>query len=228
MVSKALVMLTSDRADANDALSPALNDEGFAVLAYRDVAESMRKLYETLPDAIVMEDHLSIRDSVDFCFQIRQLSCMPVVLLGDEGADVDLICAFERGADFYMGRPINFLVLAATVKSLLRRQDEYLQRVRRLLNVEKRSVVMNGRSVMLTRTEFRLLAYMMMNRDRFVPAQQLLVNVWPGQAVSHDSARFYVSRLRHKLDSTLPDVISNRRGVGYRLAEWTESGAVGR
>ena len=216
------VLVISDQTDVNGFVHTALGREGFTVLTFDDTTEGMKKVYETLPDVLLMEDRLSVTDSIDFCFQTRQLSCIRIILLGDGAMDSSLVNGLQRGADFYMRRPISVGELVARVKSLLRRQDGSLQSVRRFLNVEERSVLLDGRSIKLTPTEFRLLAYMMLSRERVIRIKELISKIWPGQQVTEDSVRFYISRLRHKLDSDSPQLILNRRGVGYRLAYRTE------
>ncbi len=218
-------LIISDGVDVVGLIDTALENEGFAVMTYRDTAEGMRKVYEALPDVVVMEDRLSATESVDFCQRIRQLSCIPVILLGDEGEDLSLVNGFQRGADYYIRRPISVSEFVARVKSLLRRKHGYLDRVRRFLNVEEQSAVLERRSVRLTPTEFRLLAYLTLTRERVVPVRELLLQVWPEQQVTDDSLRFYVSRLRHKLDSGSRHFILNQRGAGYRLARKAEGDA---
>ena len=224
MKSTASLVLISDSMDIRGPLVAALANAEFRVLASRNLSEGLKKIYENLPDVVLMEDCLSCRDSVDFCYQVGQLSGFPLVLLGEEGACP--IGGFERGADYYANRPFNVPELIARVKSLLRRQGDRISMVRHFLRVEDRCVLLDKGSVKLTRTEFRLLACMMMGRGRFLPVTDLLSQIWPGKRVTEDSVRFYVSRLREKLDSESRYVILNRRGVGYRVAEETTSGSV--
>ncbi len=223
MESTASLVLICDSSDIRETLLTALSNAGFRVFASRSMTEGLRKIYENLPDVVLMEDRLSRKDSVDFCYQVGQLSGFPLVLLGDEG--LSSIGGFERGADYYASRPFEVPELTARIKSLLRRQGERFKEVRLFLNVDDRTALVGRRTVKLTRTEFRLLACIMMGSGRFVPVADLLSQIWPGKRVTEDSVRFYVSRLREKMDSESRYVILNRRGVGYRVVEQTQSGS---
>lgn len=215
MGSAALLVLISDERDIVGSLAPSLSREDFRVLRCRTLPEGMRRTYENLPDVVVMEDDLSRIDTVDFCYQLSRLSRVPVVLLGKEGASP--VLGFERGANCYLRRPIEPDELIARINSLLRRQDGFLLNLRRLMNADEKSIALNGGLVKLSKTEFRLLAYIMLGRGRYVTVKELLCHIWPGKKVSDDSVRFYISRLRQKLDHSIS--ILNRRGVGYRISD---------
>lgn len=215
MPQRALVL--SDRADVIDFIHSALSNEGFAVVTLQDSAEGIKKVYDTLPDVIILEDQLSATDSVDLCSQIRRLPYIPLILLGDEEGDSSLINGLQRGADFYMRRPISVLELVARVKALLRRRQEWLEAVRQFLNVEELSVVVGNLSIKLTPTEFRLLSYLVLNRGRVIPGEEFLAQVWAGQEVTGDTLKFYMCRLRQKLNHSSPHNIFNHRGMGYRF-----------
>ncbi len=211
-------IVVSDALDVLHSLNPALVNQGFSLLCFRDGIEGTKKVYETLPDLVIMEDRLSATDSVDLCSQIGQLSCIPIILLGLENGYSEIVSALQRGADFYLSRPFSIPELVARVRSLLRRERQPLESARRVLNVDELSARIRDRNIKLTRTEFRLLAYMMLNTGRVIPVGELLPQVWPGERVTGELLRFHISRLRRKLDNGAPRTIFNHRGIGYRLA----------
>lgn len=220
------VLVLSDKTDIIDFIDSALGNEGFAVLTLQDSIEGIKHVYDALPDVIILEDRLSATDSVDLCSQIRRLPHIPIIMLGDEEGDSSLIKGLQRGADFYMRRPISVPELVARVKALLRRRGEWLEAVHQFLNVEEVSIVVDNLSIKLTPTEFRLLSYLVLNRDRVIPVEELLAQVWIGQDVTGNILKFYVCRLRQKLNHSSPHNIFNHRGMGYRLAYAKEQEAI--
>ena len=224
MLQRALVV--SDRADIIDFIHSALSIEGFVVETLQDCIEGMKKVYDILPDVIILEDRLSTTDSLDLCSQIRRLPYIPLILLGDEEDEFTLIKGLERGADFYMRRPVSVMELVARVKALLRRREEWLEVVRQFLNVEEVSIVVDNCSIKLTPTEFRLLAYLVLNRGRVIPVEEFLAQVWAGEEVTGNSVKFYIGRLRQKLNHSSPYNILNHRGTGYRLIYAKEQEAI--
>jgi two-component system OmpR family response regulator len=217
-VPASVIMITNARDTAN-LLQTALSREGFEVLAFKDSDVGMKNVYAVLPDVVIMEDRMSISGSIDFCHQIRQLPPIAIILLGDEEAGAArVVNGLERGADFYMRRPISCAELTARVKSVLRRRPSSLAEARHVLDTSGSGAAdRNGRSN-LTPTEFRLLAYMAVHKDRVIPTEELLGSVWAGEKVRAESVKFHISQLRHKLNHASPQSILNHWGMGYRLA----------
>jgi DNA-binding response OmpR family regulator len=214
VVSNAKELVTSIRL--------SLTEAGFDVVAARDAFEGIKRVYDRHPDIVIMEDGLSSIDSVDLCSHIYSLSCIPVILLGAEVAGDSLIHGLQRGADFYMRRPISIAELVARVKSLLRRNEGWPESVRRLLNVEERRALVADRWVSLTVTEFRLISYLMLNEGRVIPVEELLTQVWAGEEIGSSSLSHYIFRLRQKLNHSTPHNIYTHHGVGYRFGDANE------
>jgi len=164
-----------------------------------------------------MEDHLSLTGSIDLCKQICHISHTPLILIG-EGDVSRAIRGLERGADFYIKRPFSALETVARVKALLRRYNELQMSTYLLLDSKEQTAILADRTVKLTTTEFRLLSYLLLNRNRVIPKEELLASVWKGQEVTTDTVKFYVSRLRNKLNHSTPHNIFTHRGVGYRFS----------
>ncbi len=224
MLLRAIII--SNSANTID-IEKALSDEDFEVLTFQNSAEGMKNIYVTLPDVVILEDSMST-DSGDLCYQIRRFCPSVTILLGEEGSEGSkVVSGLERGADFYMKRPISTAELIARVKSLLRRRQTSLGRIRQLLNVADRGSALDHHPNNLTPTEFRLLAYMVMNRDRVIPTEEFLGSVWAGEKVTAESLKFHISQLRHKLNHGSPHCIFNHWGVGYRLVYEPTMGEAG-
>jgi DNA-binding response OmpR family regulator len=133
-----------------------------------------------------MEDRLSATHLVDLCAHVRHISCVPIILLGQEDTGSALVRGLERGADFYMGMPVSMPELVTRVKTLLRRWVGWPESVLKLLNPEEHSVFVGNRSIRLSPTEFSLLSYLALNRGGVIPVEELLCHVW-GQQVTSDT-----------------------------------------
>jgi two-component system KDP operon response regulator KdpE len=93
---------------------------------------------------------------------------------------------------------------------------------RMIIDPFAQSVTMQGRSVDLTPTEYKLLLYLAYNAGRVLSQSQILEAVWgSGYAESHNSVKVYIRRLRSKIedDPRQPRYVRTRRGAGYFLAE---------
>jgi DNA-binding response OmpR family regulator len=201
----------------------ALRREAFEVLVCQDTLEGMRTIYEAYPSVVIMEDRLSATHLVDLCAHVRKISCVPIILLGEEDTGPALVRGLDRGADFYMGTPVSVPELVTRVKTLLRCWVGWPGSVLQFLNPEEHSVLVGNRWIRLSPTEFRLLSYLALHRGWVIPAEELLSHVW-GQEVTSDTLRSHVFRLRLKLNHSAPHNIFTHHGVGYRLGAACEAG----
>jgi len=221
-----IVQLICEDRDLTVMMVSVLNSENFKVVVCDKPLPGLLVVQETLPDTVILEDRLSMVDSVDLCYHIGNLWRIPLILIGDEGTETGVSGALMRGADFFMLRPLSMRERVARVKALPRREKNPVRWTRSFLNPEERSVTINRCPIMLTATEYRLLTYMMLNEGRVIPSDELLEAIWPGEHSSTDTLKFHISQLRQKIgDRTTRRCIANHRGMGYRFARQPDSSA---
>ena len=149
---------------------------------------------------------------------------MPIVVLGASANELDMLRAFETGADDFMARPARYLELRARTRALLRRAQWQLTPAHRLevgpleIDLDGHAVSLDGLPVDLRRLEFELLAHLAGDPERVFGKQELLRAVWgyrsSGSTRTVDS---HASRLRRKLEERGGHWVINVWGVGYRL-----------
>ncbi len=210
-------LIISDVRELMETLSLVLSEEGFHVVTAPDALEGMRRTYDMHPDLVIMEDRLSVSGPIDLCAHLSGLYTVAVIMIGEEDNGPCLIRGLDRGADFYLVRPFSIAEFVTKARALLRRRQGWPQEIHRVLDSERRSALTGKGWIDLTVTEFRLLSYLMLNRGRIVPAQEILDRVWPGEGISSSSLSFYIYRLRQKLNHGNPPAILTRHGVGYRV-----------
>jgi DNA-binding response OmpR family regulator len=137
------------------------------------------------------------------------------------GAVHDKLSGFSAGADDYLPKPFDPLELVARVEVLARRGPSApsTDRTELALDPARHSMTCNGREVMLTPTEFRMLAAITSRPGEVVRRRVIAAAAWPsGGYVSDNSIDSYVRRIRKKLrDVEAPQELSTVRGVGYTL-----------
>jgi DNA-binding response OmpR family regulator len=150
---------------------------------------------------------------------------LPVIVLGDNGEELELLRAFEAGCDHFLPMPFSYLELRARVRACIRRARE--GRVPRRLVVgalvvdpEERKARHAGEELGLSRLEFDLLAHLAGAPTRVFTKWELLRDVWGYQLPANTrSIDAHACRLRKKLRlAGAPHLIANVRGVGYRLS----------
>ncbi len=206
----------------------AIERLGHSVLGLASVAELLDEMRRTPPAAIVLSASLSGRSGHEVCRLVRTLSEVPILVCDVHGsADEEILC-LSNGADDYLSRPSQPEVLAARLGALLRRSGGHDAKTTAYdfgdlhIDVDMREVLISGRPVGLTRTEFDLLVVLAESPRRVVPRAELIERVWRDWPDCDHVLDVHLSRLRAKLRRAGgPRVAVPLAGVGYRLGEPT-------
>jgi DNA-binding response OmpR family regulator len=221
-VSNSTILVIEDDPDIRGLVVALLERAGMRASEAADGRAGVRAFFEQRPDLVVLDIGLPELDGWQVLARIRDLSEVPVLMLSAEGEQVQKVRGLEGGADDYVTKPFGREELVARINALLRRRghdsggEEVLEDGVVTLDGGGRRVEVDGREVALTPTEFRLLAFLMRNRNQVVSQLQLLEEVWGNADADPHQVRLYVSYLRRKLNEAGADPIETVRGFGYR------------
>ncbi|HEY3108068.1 MAG TPA: response regulator transcription factor [Chloroflexota bacterium] len=200
---------------------------GAQVLIDQDGQRALSLIHQHEPDVVLLEAALPDRSGFELLREIRRLSNVPVILVTERCGDVDQIQGLALGADDYVAKPFNQLVLLARIQAAVRRAGlpaAYRApdfRSRDLaIDFEHHDVRIDGRSVHLTPVEYKLLSLLVRNAGRPVSHQTLTSRIWgPDWGATSNNLKALVSRLRSKIEINpdRPRYIVNQRGVGYQF-----------
>lgn len=223
--SQPLVLLVDDDRDILYGLSGTFNRSGFQVVTATDGEEALLVFKETLPSMVVLDLMLPIKDGIEVCREIRQISDVPILMLTARDDSIDKILGLEMGADDYVTKPFDSREVVARIRAILRRVNKknpgttlVLDGGRIRINLPSQRVTVAGQPVSLTPTEFDLLVHLVQHPSQVFSRQQLLEQVWgydfPGDLRTVD---VHIRRLRQKVeqDPSDPSLIITRFGVGY-------------
>jgi len=204
-----------------------LDREGFKTYTAYDGEEALRSFEEKGPDLIVLDLMLPKVSGIEVTRKIRATSRVPIIMLTAKAAEADRVVGLELGADDYVVKPFSPRELVARIRAVLRRIDGAAGEAEKIvsgdleIDIKTRDVVVSGRQIELTPTEFDLLAYLARHPGQVFTRLQLLREV---QGYTYDAfARTidtHVKNLRRKLeeDPKKPHYIQTVHGVGYRFA----------
>ena len=147
-----------------------------------------------------------------------------MIFLTANDTEADVVRGFEAGCDDYITKPFSPAVLRRRVLAVLRRTGRDVQRLGELeIDLERATVQRNGSAILLTATEWKLLALLVKHRGRVLPRDTLLHEIWDldGNFIDENTLRVHVRRLRQKLepDPQHPRYIITVFGVGYTLGD---------
>jgi DNA-binding response OmpR family regulator len=221
-VSNPTILVIEDDPDIRGLVVALVERAGMRASEAADGRAGVRTFFEERPDLVVLDIGLPELDGWQVLARIRDLSEVPVLMLTAEGEQVQKVRGLEGGADDYVTKPFGREELVARINVLLRRgartggEEEILEDGTVTLDGAGRRVEVDGKEVALTPTEFRLLAFLMRNRNQVVSQLQLLEEVWGNSDADPHQVRLYISYLRRKLSEAGIDPIETVRGFGYR------------
>ena len=224
----ARILIVDDEPAVTDLLAYNFRKAGYEILLAGDGREALKLACEAAPDLILLDLMIPEVDGLDVCRELRKTSQVPIIMITARGEEIDRVVGLELGADDYVCKPFSVRELMARVKAVLRRGQKEDEEIGSLLlgkgglrlDVESRTAVAGAIPLDLTRLEFDLLHYLLVNTGRVLTRERLLEETWgydfTGDTRAVDSA---VKRLRAKLRaaSAEADSIETVRGVGYRL-----------
>ena len=226
------ILVVDDEKTIADLVGIYLQNEGFGVTIAYTGAEAAKAIFEQEFDLAVLDIMLPDIDGFELLRTIRSDRTYPVIMLTARDAQKDKIEGLAFGADDYVVKPFRPLELVARVKAQLRRYTRYGSRVAEedaselsvdglTINRDARTVTVDDRPVRCTPLEFSILLYLVENRGRVVPVEDLFRAVWGEDFMSSSSntVMVHIRHLREKLgdDAQNPRFIKNIWGVGYTI-----------
>lgn len=178
------------------------------------------------PDIVILDLNLPDISGFDVLKQIREISTIPVIILTVRSDDEDMLKGLEGGADDYIIKPFNYMTLLARIKAVLRRTEaipfvgkhDNAVNARLKIDFVNQKVKVDNRLVKLTPFEYKLLTLLVKNRDQIVSYDRIMDEVWgKGYTGETENIRICIRRLRKKLQDSPPNMIINKRGLGYML-----------
>jgi len=194
-----------------------------------DGEKALRFVKQQKPGFVILDIMLPKVDGWEVCRQLRTFSNVPVLMLTAREEEIDRVTGLSLGADDYMVKPFSPRELVARVKAILRRfrvtpveKSEKLVHGKLEVNLEKHRVSLNGRTVNLTATEYKLLQTLMQAPGRVFSRNELLNVLYEGGEIVVDRViDVHVGKLRQKLEvqPSQPLYILTIRGFGYSFTD---------
>ncbi len=212
-----------------------LEREGFEVGTAADGSAALRLARQTRPDVVILDVMMPGIDGIEVCRQLRTFSDAYVLMLTARAEEIDTLVGLSVGADDYLTKPFSPRVLVARIRAMMRRPRAVpgvraapapadAEPVRRfgdlVIDPEAREVLLAGRLIALTPTEFDLLEALSARPGTAFSRARLVERVWgPGWFGAERLVDIHLGHVRRKLgdDIAAPRYVRTVRGVGYRM-----------
>jgi DNA-binding response OmpR family regulator len=231
-------LVVDDEVPLAQVVASYLEREHFDVDLAHNGIDALAIARQTDPDVVVLDLALPGIDGLEVCRQLRTFSDAYVVMLTARDTEVDTVVGLSVGADDYVTKPFSPRELVARIRAMLRRPRSTAAQATAdaappgattaeprvfgalTIDVDGRQVCVNGEPVMLTRTEFDVLAALSSRPAIVFSRRQLLEAIWGESWVGNEHLiDVHVGHLRRKLgdNAAEPRYVITVRGVGYRM-----------
>ena len=224
------ILIVEDEKKLARYLQLELMHEGYDIRVSHDGRSAIEQHEAWGSDLILLDLMLPELSGIEVCRRIRQHDDVPIIMLTAKDDVSDKVMGLDMGADDYMTKPFAIEELLARIRVALKRHSSEREGGARVLEEgplrldrDSREISWNGQNIPLTKKEFDLLEYLMLNRGVAVSRSELLDKVWGYSYVGDTNVvDMYIRYLRCKLDDPFHvKLIHTVRGVGYlfRLEE---------
>ena len=220
------VFIIEDEPDLRDTLKYNFENEGFNVQSFANGESFLDAVNQNKPNLVILDLMLPGMSGLDVCKQLRSnddFDGISIVMLTAKSDEIDRIVGFEIGADDYVTKPFSVRELILRVKVLLKKRTDNLSNETVIeygpiiMNLDAHDVIADGKNIILTALEFKLLKHLLKRKGRVQTRDQLLGDVWGySTEVTTRTVDTHIKRLREKLGKP-GDLIQTIRGVGYRF-----------
>ena len=217
------ILIVDDESRMRKLLKDFLSAKGYQTLEAED-GEKAIEVYEENKNKIkliLLDVKMPKLDGWSVLRKVRQESKVPVIMLTARGEEQDELFGFELGVDEYISKPFSPKILVARVEAILKRTYGDIKEVKDYdgitLDVEGRTVKVDGKPIDLSLREYELLKYLLENENIALSRDKILNNVWNydyyGDSRTIDS---HIKKIRHKLGKK-GKYIETIRGIGYKF-----------
>jgi DNA-binding response OmpR family regulator len=220
------ILIVDDNEDIRFFVKSALAAEGFEVIEAADGKIALEIFRKKEPATIILDLSIGQPDGFEVCREIRKVSTVPIIMLTSHVEEMDEAMCLAAGADDYITKPVSARILVLRVTTQLRHRAAQTQVLGTkitagplTLDRETRNLLVDGKQVELTRTEFEFLNLLIANPKRVYTREQISEAI--GTSLEYSSDHLldtHASRIRMKIkEVTEIKVLHAVRGVGYRL-----------
>jgi DNA-binding response OmpR family regulator len=222
------ILLIEDESELQDAIKKYLVSEGFICETSSSYFHAEDSLSAYSYDIIILDLTLPGGDGLNLISLIRESNRNAgLLIISARNSLDDKIRGLDTGADDYLAKPFHLAELNSRIKSLIRRMhfncsnELIFNEIK--INTDSKEVTVNGNFIDLTKTEYEILIYMIVNRDKVITHESIAEHVWGDNISSSDSFDFiysHIKNLRKKIElNGGKNYINNMYGIGYKFSE---------
>ena len=215
------ILIIEDEVKIREELGNFLKNNGYDVFTIDNFDNTLKDILSKDSDLILMDVNIPGVNGMHLCREIRKEVKTPIIVVFSRNSEMDELICMNYGADDFITKPYNLQILLAHIEAVLKRSkpevSNFLEYMGMKINLSKGVLEYDGDSIVLTKNELSILAYLLENRGKVVSRDDLMSYLWDSEMfVDDNTLTVNITRLRKKLEELgFENVIETRRGWGY-------------
>ena len=215
-----------------------LGKENYEIIKAYDGEQALKEIKKNEIQLIILDVMMPKKDGIETLEEIRRDKNIPVIMLSAKSEDIDKINGLNIGADDYVTKPFNPIELIARINALIRRYTKLgssinesasksetsniniIQDGELIINDELKQVIVDGKEVKLTPTEYNILKFLTKNKGKVFSIEDIYTNVWDGECYAAENViAVHIRHIREKIEINPkePKYLKVIWGIGYKV-----------
>lgn len=225
------ILVCDDDKEIVNAIEIYLSKEGYNILKAYNGKEALKIIEKTEVHLIILDIMMPEMDGMTVANKVRETKGVPIIMLSAKSEDYDKVAGLNNGADDYVTKPFNPIELIARVNSQIRRytslgslkkneDDNIYQTGDLIINDETKQVIVEGKEIKLTPTEYNILKFLTKNKGKVYSINQIYESVWEDEAYGAENIiAVHIRHIREKIEINPkePKYLKVIWGIGYKI-----------
>jgi two-component system KDP operon response regulator KdpE len=225
-MAKSRILVVDDEKQITRVLNRSLTTQGYDVHVAADGDAALQTFGDWHADLVITDLAMPNMSGIELCRKLRAISDVPIIVLSVRGEERTKVEALDAGADDYVTKPFGMDELVARIRATLRRapvsgsESSLIRAGHFTVDLEARSVMLDGKPVHLTPKEYDLMVYLIRHPGRVLTHRALLGAIWGGDYTEQtEYLRVFIGQLRKKIEPSpaSPRYILTEPWIGYRF-----------
>ena len=219
------ILTVEDDKKLSKELEKFLSQNGYEISRITSFENIINDILNSKCNMVLLDINLPGNNGEYICKEVRKISEVPIVMITSVDSELDQLISLNYGADDYITKPFNIQILLAKIATILKRTNSNNKDQSKIdckdfiLNLSKSTIEKEEKEIELTKNEFKIIYYLVQNRGKIVPREEIMSYLWDSEMfVDDNTLTVNITRIRNKLEEiNLKDILETRRGQGYIL-----------
>lgn len=219
------ILIVEDDEKLSKELEKFLSQNGYEISRITSFENIINDILNSKCNMVLLDINLPVNNGEYICKEVRKISEVPIVMITSVDSELDQLISLNYGADDYITKPFNIQILLAKIATILKRTNSNNKDQSKIdckdfiLNLSKSTIEKEEKEIELTKNEFKIIYYLVQNRGKIVPREEIMSYLWDSEMfVDDNTLTVNITRIRNKLEEiNLKDILETRRGQGYIL-----------